>query len=695
MKKILLMFVAILAVAFTSCNKSEELVFDHELPQFELKEGAILLEVLMPAGTAQDDELYIVGEFNGGEATAVGQLQWQLEPSANQHKWGIYLYPESFVEGKTLADGYYFYSKQDGKERTVKNEDILHYETANPGERVNNIMVSRWESYFLSEGPAIEHDGYVVYVIDETSWGGALAMYAWGDKEAFGGWPGMQPTGQEVVADVMYTYFDLGEANTGLNLNLIFNNNGGGSQLADYNVTVNQDFFLRLTDDGVELLEGEPLPETDGYAIFVDNQAGWEGIALYVWGGALGNDGLGGWPGMQPTGTWSKKGVTYTYFDLGAANNGKDGNFILNNNNGGSQTADIALTMDKHHFYRIFADNTFVEVDPENPEATPTPEPEPEPEPQPGVAHKIYVNNQSGWSPLSIYAYGDAEVFGGWPGQAEKGTETIDGVEYVWFETAAEFDGKSVTIIFNNGVGGEGGQFDGPTLTLDKDYYFNITSSTCEEVVKETPAEIYNVYVQNNSDWNPLYLYAWGDGAAQDGLGGWPGMQQTEVVTVNGVEYYRFEMPAAVAGTTMHLIFNNGVGGEGGQFDGPVVEMTKDYYFTITNAGFEEVATGGFAIYVANGSGWNPLYLYSWGDGAAQDCLGGWPGAAQNEVVAINGEDFCRFDIPDAAIGTTMHLIFNNGVGGEGGQFDGPVVEFTGNLYYRITATSFEEVQMN
>ena len=60
-----------------------------------------------------------------------------------------------------------------------------------------------------------------------------------------------------------------------------------------------------------------------------------------------------------------------------------------------------------------------------------------------------------------------------------------------------------------------------------------------------------------------------------------------------------------------------------------------------------------------------------------------------------NGEDFCRFDIPDAAIGTTMHLIFNNGVGGEGGQFDGPVVEFTGNLYYRITATSFEEVQIS
>ena len=104
---------------------------------------------------------------------------------------------------------------------------------------------------------------------------------------------------------------------------------------------------------------------------------------------------------------------------------------------------------------------------------------------------------------------------------------------------------------------------------------------------------------------------------------------------------------------------------------------------------------GGFSIYVANGSGWDPLHLYAWGDGAAQDCLGGWPGAACDEVVTVDGEEFCRFAVPDAAIGTTMHLIFNNGVGGVGGQFDGPVVEFTGNLYYRITANSFEEVFVN
>lgn len=591
MKKIFWMLFAALSLAFTACDNSEELVFEHEYPMFELREGAILLEVLMPAGTAQDDELYIVGEFNGGEEAAVNNLMWQLEPSTNQHKWGIYLYPETFVGGKSLADGYYFYSKQDGKERTVKNEDAIHFESANPGERVNNIMVSRWESYFLQEGPKIQHDGYVVYVIDETSWGGELAMYAWGDAEAFGGWPGMLPTGQEVVADVIYTYFDLGEANTGLNLNLIFNNNGNGSQLADYNVTVNQNFFLRLTDDGVEPLEGEPLPVTDGNAIFFDNQTDWTELALYVWGGAIGNDGLGGWPGMLPTGTWEKKGVTYTYFDLGAANIGLDGNFILNNNNGGSQTPDIYLTMDQHHFIRVNADFSWVEIDPENPDAAPeNPEPEnPEPEnPTEGETHRIYVKNESGWNPLYLYAWGDLEPFGAWPGQQQIGTETIDGVEYTYFEAPAEADGKALNLIFNDGVGGEGGQFDGPAVTMNKDFYFNITATSFEEVVVETPVEDYAVYVTNASAWDPFGLYSWGTG---DAFGSWPGTMSNTVesVTIGDALYYRFPVPEEFHNTELHLIFNNGAGGEGNQFDAMTITFTKSVYLKLLDGSCEEV----------------------------------------------------------------------------------------------------------
>lgn len=48
----------LLFVAFISSCDKEEIVFDHELPQFELRSDAILLEVIMPQGTGADEIIY-------------------------------------------------------------------------------------------------------------------------------------------------------------------------------------------------------------------------------------------------------------------------------------------------------------------------------------------------------------------------------------------------------------------------------------------------------------------------------------------------------------------------------------------------------------------------------------------------------------------------------------------------------------
>ena len=65
----------------------------------------------MPTGSLADDEYYIVGEFNGGE-DAIGNPVWRLEKAAESNlKWGIYLYPSTFVNGKSLSDGFTFYAK--------------------------------------------------------------------------------------------------------------------------------------------------------------------------------------------------------------------------------------------------------------------------------------------------------------------------------------------------------------------------------------------------------------------------------------------------------------------------------------------------------------------------------------------------------------------------------------------------------
>src|SRR5690554_5012078 len=127
MKKIYCLLLLLPFIAsFTGCNDVDEIVFDHEKQEFPVKDDAILLEVIMPTGSLADDEYYIIGDFNGGEE-AIDNPEWQLEKAANSNiKWGIYLVPSSFREGKTLADGFSFYAKRQGEERSVMDEPVVH-----------------------------------------------------------------------------------------------------------------------------------------------------------------------------------------------------------------------------------------------------------------------------------------------------------------------------------------------------------------------------------------------------------------------------------------------------------------------------------------------------------------------------------------------------------------------------------------
>lgn len=257
-----------------------------------------------------------------------------------------------------MADGYHFVSSKQRNEVTALGGEVNRTENYAVGTRTN-VYISNWAAYFDSTPDEIQHDGFVVYVENNTTWD-ALALYMWGDVELAGGWPGMQPTGTEVKDGVSYTYFDLGEANSGLTENLIFNNNGGGVQLPDFNFTITRDLYLRITDSGVEEITNEP--KHDGFAVFVDNQTSWDALTLYMWGDV--NDLNGAWPGMQSTGTQTINGVTYTYFDFGEANTGKNENLIFNNNNGGKQLADFNFTIDRNVYLRI-TDSGVEEINPD------------------------------------------------------------------------------------------------------------------------------------------------------------------------------------------------------------------------------------------------------------------------------------------------------------------------------------------
>ena len=354
-------------MALTACDDKEEIVFESQFPQFELRSDAVLYEVIMPQGTLAEEELYISGAFNGGDELAVGDPRWRLEPAENvDYKWGIYLFPSDFAEGKTPADGFHFVSAVNGAERTLKGLEVTHTDYAALGQRVN-ITVQRWQSYFeKEEDPGeIEHDGYAVFVDDQTGWD-KLYLYQWGEVNDLGGsWPGAEPTGTQVINGVTYKYFDMGEANAGLGQNLIFNN-GDGTQLADFGYTIDHDVYLEV---------GKAVKEIDP--------------ATYV----------------------------------------PDG--------GGD---------------------------------------DPVPNPEPTVTYYLYVADNSGWDEMAVYAWGDSEVFGGWPGAVAEEAKKVNGKLYWRFPVTAE--GANVNLIFNNNNGGV--QFDGPNVTFDHDVYMTITATGAE-----------------------------------------------------------------------------------------------------------------------------------------------------------------------------------------------------------------------
>ena len=98
------------------------------------------------------------------------------------------------------------------------------------------------------ELPKIPVSQHYIFVNDQTGWD-ALGLYAWGDSELFGAWPGEASVGDSIVNDINYKVFLL-DANSG-NYHLIFNNWNNGVQLPDYDIVADRDYFFTITAAGV------------------------------------------------------------------------------------------------------------------------------------------------------------------------------------------------------------------------------------------------------------------------------------------------------------------------------------------------------------------------------------------------------------------------------------------------------------
>lgn len=121
--------------------------------------------------------------------------------------------------------------------------------TVTSGDNAAGAMALAIDNFQLTgELPAIPTAKHYIYAIDETGYD-ALGLYAWGDGELFGAWPGESWVDEKTIDGNIYKVFLL-DAESG-SYNLIFNNWNNGKQVPDFAITANRDYYLRVTATGV------------------------------------------------------------------------------------------------------------------------------------------------------------------------------------------------------------------------------------------------------------------------------------------------------------------------------------------------------------------------------------------------------------------------------------------------------------
>ena len=146
--------------------------------------------------------------------------------------------------------------------------------TVASGTAAQGAMALGIDDFCISgELPKIPESQHYIFVDDQTGWD-ALGLYAWGDGELFGAWPGEASVGDSIVGDTSYKVFLL-DANSG-NYHLIFNNWNNGLQLPDYDIVADRDYYFTITADGVSeinttvienIIDAAPKIQTRGNAV--------------------------------------------------------------------------------------------------------------------------------------------------------------------------------------------------------------------------------------------------------------------------------------------------------------------------------------------------------------------------------------------------------------------------------------------
>ena len=197
----------------------------------------------------------------------------------------------------------------------------------------------------------------------------------------------------------------------------------------------------------------------------------------------------------------------------------------------------------------------------------------------------------------------------------------------------------------------------------------------------------HSVYVYNDSKWSNIYIYTWEDGVADSyPTGAWPGSAMTKT-TVGEVEYYKYELPGALNGKKICMIFNNN---NGAQTADITATVNGDLYYLSSGGVIEDPANPvppqTYKIYAYNYAGWSTLYLYSWDSVSSANYAGTWPGTKVTETEVIGGHTYYVYQLPATATNQSIKVIYSNGNGAQ--TADSEAIKLDKDVYVRINVAA-------
>ena len=109
--------------------------------------------------------------------------------------------------------------------------------------------------------------------------------------------------------------------------------------------------------------------------------------------------------------------------------------------------------------------------------------------------YKLYLENADNWEKVFVYAW-DAEgayLLGEWPGTEMTEKETVNEVEYFVYTLSSDFNGKTISVIFNNGNNGKQ-TADIEGVVVDDNYFYT-------NYVEPAQPSGLTLYLQPNANW--------------------------------------------------------------------------------------------------------------------------------------------------------------------------------------------------